>query len=404
MRPAAEAPGGAGVWDAIVMRKRTGSTAWLPSAILALVVVAAPAKADVAKSLAPIPPATVALMAAKHTTPAAPLVIRTYKKEAELEVWKLNAEGRYVYIKTFPICRWSGQLGPKHHTGDRQTPEGFYPIGPKQMNPNSHYYLSFDTGFPNAYDKAHGATGSAVMVHGTCSSMGCFAMTDKEVGEIYAIARDALKGGQPAFQMQAYPFHMTAKNMALYRSDANIAFWNQLKEGSDRFESTGELLQTSVLAGRYAFAASHDATKEAAAKAFHEAEQAKITELIADGSAAVRTTYSDGGQNAIFAALMKKGVSLGDVSRPEALAFAGLDVTLVPARRHRRPTTPGVASAEPAKAMVATMVSAHAAPLPEQIEPVALMPQLLRYSLYNPPVTQTLIAGAMPMRAAVLAN
>ena len=388
------------------MRKRTGSTAWLPSAVLALAVSAAPGKADVAKSLAPIPPATVALMTAKHTTTAAPLVIRTYKKEAELEVWKLNAEGRYVYIKTFPICRWSGQLGPKHHAGDRQTPEGFYPIGPKQMNPNSHYYLSFDTGFPNAYDKAHGATGSAVMVHGTCSSMGCFAMTDKEVGEIYAIARDALRGGQPAFQMQAYPFHMTAKNMALYRSDANIAFWNQLKEGSDRFESTGELLQTSVVAGRYAFAPSKDTAREAAAKAFHEAEQAKITELVADGSAAVRTTYSDGGQNAIFAALMKKGVSLGDVSRPEALAFAGLDVTLVPARRRRRPTTPVVASAEPVKAMplVAALVHAHATALPDAIEPVALMPQLLRYSLYHPPVTQTLIAGAMPMRPAVLAN
>jgi murein L,D-transpeptidase YafK len=386
-------------------------TAWGRSAVICLsatpmVCFASLADADVAKSLAPIPPATVALMTAKHTTPAAPLVIRTYKKEAELEVWKLNAEGRYVYIKTFPICRWSGQLGPKHHAGDRQTPEGFYPIGPKQMNPNSHYYLSFDTGFPNAYDKAHGATGSAVMVHGTCSSMGCFAMTDKEVGEIYAIARDALKGGQPAFQMQAYPFHMTAKNMALYRSDVNIAFWNQLKEGSDRFESTGELLQTSVVAGKYAFAPSKDLAKEAAAKAFHEAEQAKVVELIADGSAAVRTTYSDGGQNAIFAALMKKGVSLGDVSRPEALAFAGLDVTLVPARRHRRPTTPVVATAEATKAMplVAALVHAHATPLPETIEPVALMPQLLRYSLYHPPVTQTLIAGAMPMRAAVLAN
>jgi hypothetical protein len=120
----------------------------------------------------------------------------------------------------------------------------------------------------------------------------------------------------------------------------------------------------------------------------------------------VRTTYSDGGQNAIFAALMKKGVSLGDVSRPEALAFAGLDVTLVPARRHRRPTTPAVATAEPGHAMplVATLVSAHVAPLPEHIEPVALMPQLLRYSLYKPPVTQALIDGAMPMRAAVLTN
>ncbi len=355
-------------------------------------------RAEVAKALAPIPAATLALMAAKHTGAAAPLVVRTFKKEAELEIWKQDADGRFVYIKTFPICRWSGQLGPKRHSGDRQTPEGFYPIAARQMNPNSHYYLSYDTGFPNAYDRAHGATGSAVMVHGTCSSMGCFAMTDKQVGEIYAIAREALKGGQAAFQMQAYPFHMTPKNMALYRSDPNIGFWNQLKEGSDRFESTGEILTVGVADGRYSFAASADPAKEAAATAFHRAEQAKVAELVADGSAAVRTTYSDGGQNAIFAALLKKGVSLGDVSRPEALAFAGVDVTLVPARHHRRPTP------SPAPPLVAAVVAARVVPLPETIEPVALAPQLLRYTLFKPPAAPTLIAGAMPMRPAVLAN
>ena len=275
------------------------------------------------------------------------------------------------------------------------------------MNPNSHYYLSFDTGFPNAYDRAHRATGSAVMVHGTCSSMGCFAMTDKQVGEIYAIAREALRGGQPAFQMQAYPFHMSAANMALYRSDPNIAFWKQLKEGSDRFESTGELLEVSVVGGRYAFAPSADPAREAAAKAFHEAEQAKIVQAVADGSAAVRTTYSDGGQNAIFAALLKKGASLGTVSRPEALAFAGVDVTLIPAHRHRRPTMVATTSPAPSPSLpplVAAMVHARLAPLPDVIEPVALDPRLLRYSLYRPPVTPALIAGAMPMRPAVLAN
>lgn len=354
------------------------------------------------KALAPIPAATLALMASKNTSADAPLVIRTYKKEAELEVWKRDVNGRFVYIKTFPICRWSGQLGPKHHSGDRQTPEGFYAIGPKQMNPNSHYYLSFDTGFPNAYDKAHGATGSAVMVHGTCSSMGCFAMTDKEVGEIYAIARDALKGGQPAFQMQAYPFRMSAKNMALYRSDPNIGFWNQLKEGSDRFEATGEILETSVVNGRYAFAPSSDPAKEAAAQAYHQAELAKIKALVADGSAAVRTTYSDGGQNAIFAALLRKGVSLGTVSRPEALAYAGIDVTLIPAHRHRHHPAPEAAPAAPA--VVATVVQAHVSPLPETIEPAALAPQSMRYVLYRAPVAPALIAGAMPMRPAVLAN
>jgi murein L,D-transpeptidase YafK len=318
----------------------------LAAAGLAAAIACAPVDAAPDKALAPIPAATLALMAAKGTNAAAPLVLRSYKKEAEIEVWKRNAQGRFVYIKTFPICRWSGQLGPKIYAGDRQTPEGVYDIPKTQMNPNSHYYLSFDTGFPNAYDRAHGYEGSAVMVHGTCSSMGCFAMTDAVVGELYAIARDALAGGQPAFQLQAYPFHMSAKNMALYRADPSIDFWRQLKEGSDRFESTGEILRWSVVAGRYAFAPSPDPAKEAAAKAFHAAEQAKIAQLVADGAAAVRTTYADGGQNAIFAAMLRKGASLGTVSRPEALAYAAIDVTLVPARHRRKPPRLEVAVAD----------------------------------------------------------
>ncbi len=365
--------------------------------------------AEPAKALAPIPAATVALMAAKGTTPSAPLVLRSFKKDSEIEVWKRNAAGRFVYIKSFPICRWSGQLGPKMYPGDRQTPEGFYDIYPRQMNPNSHYYLSFDTGFPNAYDKAHGASGSAVMVHGTCSSMGCFAMTDRQVGELYAIARDALKGGQQAFQLQAYPFHMSAVNMALYRGDPSIEFWRQLKEGSDRFEATGEILRASVSAGRYAFAPSSDPGKETAAQAYHAAEQAKIAALVADGAASVRTTYADGGQNAIFAALLKRGASLGEVSRPEALAYAGIDVTLVPARHHRRPPAPRLAIAaadwKPAHRLIGPLIlKARLAPIPETLASIALDDRPLVYALTRPPAVVSLIGGAMPMRAAVMAN
>ena len=367
------------------------------------------AHGEPAKALAPIPAQTVALMTAKGTSPAAPLVIRTYKKEAELEIWKQDRDGRFVFIKTFPICRWSGQLGPKTYPGDRQTPEGFYPVGPRQMNPNSHYYLSFDTGFPNAYDKAHGATGSALMVHGTCSSMGCFAMTDKQVGEIYAIARDALKGGQPAFQLQAYPFRMSARNMALYRSDKNIAFWRQLKEGSDRFESTGELLKVSVIGGMYTFAASPDAAREQAAQSFHAAETAKIEHLVKDGSAAVFTAYADGGQNAIFAALQRRGANLGVVSRPEALAYAGIDVTLIPARNARHMLAPEklvivVADWRPDPAPIkAKLVKVHLAEIPASIG-AALVAERISYTVPKSPADSTLIAGAMPLRRPVMAN
>src|SRR5215207_6592533 len=219
--------------------------------VAALLMLSPSALALEGKSMAPVPGATLALMKAKDIAPSAPILIRAFKKEAEIEFWKLGKNGRYVLLKTFPVCRWSGQLGPKTTLGDRQTPEGFYAIGPAQMNPNSSYYLSFDIGYPNAHDRAHGGSGAHLMVHGTCSSAGCYAMTDAQITEIYALARDALAAGQPAFQFQAYPFRMTAENMVKYRSDPNIGFWRQLKEGSDQFEATGEEPVVSMSAGRY---------------------------------------------------------------------------------------------------------------------------------------------------------
>ena len=287
------------------------------------------------KHEAPIPPATVALMKGKGTSLAEPMLIRIYKKEAELEVWKRNTSGRYVRLKTFPICRWSGQLGPKRKEGDRQAPEGFYGVTASQMNPNSKHYLSFDTGFPNAYDRAHGSTGSALMVHGTCSSAGCYAMTDTAMSEIYALVREALRGGQRAVQLQAYPFRMTAENLVRHRLDPNIAFWRQLKEGSDRFEATGEELVVSVSAGRYTFQPAKSPEAEAQVLAYRTMEDDHGAVLLEEGRAAIRTTYADGGQHPSFTAMWRRGVSLREVSRPEALAYAGLERVISPARATR---------------------------------------------------------------------
>src|SRR5580700_3934367 len=207
------------------------------------------------RSLAPLPSKTLAAMEAIGSSKNAPVLIRTYKKEAELEIWKMKADGHYAYLKSFPMCRWSGQLGPKVREGDRQVPEGFYAITPARMNPNSAYYLSFDVGYPNAYDRAMGHTGGSIMVHGVCSSAGCFSMTDAQIAEIYAIAREAFASGQHAIQMQSYPFHMTAENLAKYRLDPNIGFWNQLKEGSDNFEVTKQEPPVLVCGKHYEFGA-----------------------------------------------------------------------------------------------------------------------------------------------------
>src|SRR4029079_2106888 len=164
----------------------------------------------------PLSPQTRALLAQKGMKEDAPVLLRIFKAESELEVWKAKDDGRFYLFKTYPICSYSGGLGPKVSQGDRQAPEGFYLVSQDQMNPRSKYHLSFNVGFPNAYDRAYGRTGQDIMVHGDCTSAGCYAMTDAVVEEIFILAREALQGGQPAFQIQAFPFRMTAANMAAH--------------------------------------------------------------------------------------------------------------------------------------------------------------------------------------------
>jgi murein L,D-transpeptidase YafK len=247
------------------------------------------------RHLVPIPPQTLALMAEKGMSPSDPILMRVYKKESELEVWKRRADGKYARLKSYPVCRWSGQLGPKIREGDRQAPEGFYTVTPEQMNPNSAYYLSFDTGYPNAYDRAHGRTGAHLMVHGSCSSAGCYAMTDRAIAEIYAMTREAFAGGQRAFQFQAFPFKMRPENLAKHRADPNLAFWKNLKEGSDIFEVTREEPRVSVVNLRYDFG---PVDPDVAQK--REGDEQKVTELVEQGVPAVRELYADGGQHASF--------------------------------------------------------------------------------------------------------
>jgi len=199
----------------------------------------------------PVSKAAVALMSQKGMTTAAPIFIRIFKEESELEVWKARDDGHYYHFKTYPICNWSGDLGPKLEAGDRQAPEGFYNISSGQLNPNSNYYLSFNVGFPNAYDRAFGRTGSAVMVHGNCKSAGCYAMTDALVEEIYGMVRDAIAGGEKQIPLHAFPFRMTPENMKRHQGAAWMAFWKQLKQGYDYFETTRQPPSVAVCSKQY---------------------------------------------------------------------------------------------------------------------------------------------------------
>jgi murein L,D-transpeptidase YafK len=189
----------------------------------------------------------------KNMAKESPILVRIFKEESELEVWKEDRTGRFALLRTYPICRWSGELGPKIKQGDRQAPEGFYTITPALMNPNSNYYLAINTGFPNAYDRANDRTGQFLMIHGDCSSAGCYAMTDEQIAEIYSLARESFFGGQKAFQIQAFPFHMTALNMARHRNSPHLAFWKMIKEGYDHFEVTRKEPKVDVCEKRYVF-------------------------------------------------------------------------------------------------------------------------------------------------------
>jgi murein L,D-transpeptidase YafK len=311
--------------------------------------------ANNAKANKPIPEKLVAEMQQKDMDPQSPMLVRLFKQEAELEVWKQDRSGQFALLKTYPICRWSGDLGPKVKEGDRQAPEGFYEITPGQMNPQSAYYLSFNTGYPNAYDRSLGHTGSQLMVHGDCSSRGCYAMTDEQISEIYTLGRESFFGGQRAFQFQAYPFRMTPINLAKHRNNPNMPFWKMIKEGNDHFEVTHQEPKVEFCEKKYVFdpAAPPNVSQPLAfnasakcpayvipdqvADAVREKQRdddAKTAELIAKGTpVAQRRPDIDGGMNQVFAAkIPDASTGLSDSEGPglQTAAFSRAPGTIPP--------------------------------------------------------------------------
>ncbi len=205
------------------------------------------------RAMKELSPEMLTLLDQKQMPKDSPILVRVFKEESELEVWKQDTTGRFALLKVYPICRWSGELGPKVREGDRQAPEGFYTITPGLMNPNSNYYLAINTGFPNAYDKANGRNGAFLMIYGDCSSRGCYAMTDEQIGEIYSLARESFLGGQKSFQIQAYPFRMTPANLTRHRTNPNMPFWKMIKEGNDHFVVSHQEPKVDVCDRHYVF-------------------------------------------------------------------------------------------------------------------------------------------------------
>jgi murein L,D-transpeptidase YafK len=288
------------------------------------------------RALQPLSQPVLAELERKRMPKESPILVRLFKEEAKLEVWKEDDTGRFGLLKTYPICRWSGELGPKVKQGDRQAPEGFYTITPAQLNPNSNYYLAVDIGYPNAFDRAYGRTGGDVMIHGDCSSRGCYAMTDEQITEIYSLARESFFGGQRSFQVQAYPFRMTPVNMAKHRNNPNMPFWRMLKEGNDHFEVMRLEPKVDVCEKRYVFDGEAPANasparpltfnatarcpayvlpqelREAVAEK-QKSDDAQMAQLIARGTPVTPVkTGTDGGMNAAFLSKYKPTLVQGN--------------------------------------------------------------------------------------------
>jgi murein L,D-transpeptidase YafK len=368
------------------------------------------------RAQAPLSEKTVALIESKNMDKESPILVRVFKEEAELEVWKKNRDGQYALLKTYPICRWSGNLGPKKKQGDRQAPEGFYTITPGQMNPNSNYYLAFNTGYPNAYDRSHSYTGSELMVHGDCSSRGCYAMTDTQILEIYALARESFFGGQKEFQFEAFPFRMTALNMAKHRNNPNFAFWKMLKEGYDHFEATHQEPKVAVCEKRYVFDAAPRAGNEplhfnprgkcpayrldpaiaSTVLDYRRDQQVKMANYIARDVATEPPHVGDGGSNPVFAS------TVFSPGKYDSAVFRVASTSSVPGALPHVPNPPGTTIPKVGKPSTASTKKPQPASEPKPVsQPVVLAsvpvptPAPLPKEGQAPQTTRTTIASLL---------
>lgn len=214
-----------------------------------------PTSARAEKSIASVEPALRKELLEKGLEYGAPIFIRIFKDPGVLEVWVESNDGTFINFKNYDICTFSGKLGPKLKQGDNQSPEGFYFVNAGRLNPWSSFHLSFNLGYPNKYDRDHGRTGSALMVHGNCVSIGCYAMTDAYINEIYALSVAALKSGQTFFRVHSFPFKLESEVLSKYSSSQWHPFWLNLKEGYDYFNKYKRPPNVEVSNGKYVFGA-----------------------------------------------------------------------------------------------------------------------------------------------------
>lgn len=221
----------------------------VPLAVMAQV----PSSPRSIKAINEVKPRLESQLKEKGMTYGSPVFIRILKEPKELEIW-VKKGGSFHLFKTYPVCTYGlGGFGPKTKEGDGKAPEGFYSVTPDRMNPSSNYHLALNVGYPNSYDRDHNRTGSAIMIHGDCVSIGCFAMTDPAIEEIYALADGAFRNGQGSIMVHIFPFRMTGDKLKRNAKSPWKEFWDNLKKGYDHFEKDQVPPEVSVRDKRYVF-------------------------------------------------------------------------------------------------------------------------------------------------------
>ena len=197
-------------------------------------------------------------LAAQGLRWGAPVFLRAFKSEQQLEVW-IQDSLQFRLFRTYSICRVPGLLGPKRKEGDLQVPEGLYWI--EVFNPKSSYHLSMGINYPNASDRILSdpkKPGGEIYIHGNCVSVGCLPITDEKIRELYLLASDARDAGQQQIPVHIFPCRMTPENrknlLALNRPEL-LPFWDNLGEAFWFFEEKRmmPIYEVEAGTGKYKF-------------------------------------------------------------------------------------------------------------------------------------------------------
>jgi murein L,D-transpeptidase YafK len=184
------------------------------------------------------------LAAAGLSFPAQTVYLRAFKEERHVELWAGGASGPLSLVKVYTMCAASGTLGPKRREGDLQVPEGLYVIS--EFNPASQFHLSMKVSYPNTSDRLRGDAqrpGGLIYLHGHCASIGCIAIEDGPIEEVYLVAERATTH---PLRIDVFPARLTPAWLRAHANSEHASLWKELMPAFERFESARRPLSFTI--------------------------------------------------------------------------------------------------------------------------------------------------------------